>query len=74
MINSEVIANPKFLRNLEYKLKLEQRSLWIKNLGSKNCHKEKLVVERIQEKIINACKDFLNKLSIRLITEKQIIC
>lgn len=70
----EIIDNPKFLRNLEYKLKFQQRSLSRKKLGSKNWCKQKLVVARLHEKIANARLDFLHKLSTRLINENQIIC
>ncbi|WP_300380563.1 IS200/IS605 family element RNA-guided endonuclease TnpB [Clostridium sp.] len=74
MTTGEVIANPKFLRNLEYKLRFQQRSLSRKKLGSKNWYKQKLIVARLHEKITNARKDFLHKLSTRLINENQIIC
>lgn len=74
MTNAEHIANPKFLRNLEYKLKFQQRSLSRKKLGSKNWYKQKLVVARLHEKIANMRLDFLHKLSTKLINENQIIC
>ncbi|MEG0297832.1 MAG: IS200/IS605 family element RNA-guided endonuclease TnpB [Clostridium sp.] len=72
--NGKNVANPKFLRNLEYKLKFQQRSLSRKKLGSKNWFKQKLVVARLHEKISNMRLDFLHKLSTTLINENQIIC
>lgn len=74
MTNGEHIANPKFLRNLEHKLKFQQRSLSRKKLGSKNWYKQKLVISRLHEKIANMRLDFLHKLSTQLINENQIIC
>ena len=72
--NGETINNPKFLRNLEYKLKFQQRSLSRKKMGSKNWYKKKLGVARLHEKIVNTRYDFLQKLSTKLINENQIIC
>lgn len=74
MSNCEIIDNPKFLRNLEYKLKFQQRSLSRKKLGSKNWYKQKLIVAKLHEKIANMRLDFMHKLSTRLINENQIIC
>ena len=69
-----VFDNPKFLRSLENKLKFQQRSLSRKKLGSQNWYKQKLKVAKIHEKITNARKDYLHKISSQLINENQIIC
>lgn len=69
-----VYENPKFLRKLEYKLKFQQRKLSRMKLGSGKWYKQKLKVARIHEKITNARKDFLQKLSSKLINENQVIC
>ena len=72
--NGEIIKNPKFLSKLEKKLKREQRKFSKKKKGSKNKNKQRIKVARIYEKIVNQRKDFLQKLSTRLIKENQIIC
>lgn len=69
-----VYENPKFLRSLEYKLKFQQRKLSRMTLGSKKWNKQKLKVARIYEKITNARRDYLNKISSQLINENQVIC
>ena len=72
--DGEVFENPKFLRSLEYKLKFQQRTLSRMKLGSNNWYKQKLKVARIHEKIANARRDYLHKLSTKLINENQVIC
>jgi len=72
--NEEVINNPKFLSNLEKKLKREHKKLSKKKKGSKNKNKQRIKLARIYEKITNQRNDFLHKLSTRLIKENQIIC
>ena len=68
-----VYKNPKFLRSLEYKLKVQQRKLSRMKLGSGKWYKQKLRVAKIYEKITNKRKDFLQKLSSQLINENQVI-
>lgn len=68
-----VFENPKFLRSLEYKLKFQQRALSRMKLGSKKWQKQKLKVARIYEKIANARKDYLHKISSMLISENKVI-
>lgn len=70
----EIFENPKFLRKLEYKLKKEQRNLSRKKVGSERWNKQRLKVAKIHEKIANARKDYLHKISTRLINENQVIC
>ena len=69
-----IYKNPKFLRNLEHKLKFQQRKLSKMKLGSGKWYKQKLRVAKIHEKITNKRKDFLQKLSSQLINENQVIC
>ena len=69
-----VYKNPKFLRNLEHKLKFQQRKLSKMKLKSNKWYKQKLKVAKIYEKITNKRKDFLQKLSFQLINENQVIC
>lgn len=69
-----VYHNPKFLRTLEYKLKFQQRALSRKKKGSSNYKKNKVKLAKLHEKIVNARRDYLHKISTELINENQIIC
>lgn len=68
--DGEMIENPKYLRKSEERLRKLQKDLSRCKKGSKN--REKCRVK--DEKIANQRKDFLNKLSHRLIMENQQIC
>lgn len=72
--DGERYKNPKFLHEREIKLKQEQRKLSRKQLRSSNWNKQKLQVAKIHNKIANQRKDFLQKLSTKLINENQVIC
>ncbi|KFZ27713.1 MAG: putative transposase [Candidatus Izimaplasma bacterium HR2] len=69
-----VYNNPKFLRSLEYKLKFQQRTLSRMKLDSSKWRKQKIKIARIHEKITNSRKDYLHKISTKLINENQVIC
>jgi len=71
--DGEMIENPKFLRKSEKKLRKLQRELSRKRIGSSNRNKCRIKVAKQHEKIANQRKDFLNKLSKRLIDENQVI-
>jgi putative transposase len=70
----EKIDNPRHLNKSLGRLKVLQRRLSKKQKGSKNRDKAKYKVALIHEKITNQRKDFLNKLSTRLVSENQAIC
>jgi putative transposase len=70
----EKFENPKHLYKLEQKLKQMQRRLTSKKKRSKNWHKQRIKLNRVHEKITNQRKDFIQKLSTKLINENQIIC
>ena len=72
--NGEIYHNPKWLRKINYRLKLEQRRLSKMKIGSNNWNKQRLKVAKIHEKISNQRKDYLHKISTKLIRENQIIC
>lgn len=72
--NGQVVENPKFLSNSLRKLKREQRSLSRKKVGSKNREKQRIKVALAYEKVTNQRRDFLQKLSTKLISENQVIC
>ena len=71
--DGEMIANPKFLRQSEDRLRKLQKDLSRTKKGSKNRSKCRTKVAKQHEKIANQRKDFLNKLSKRLINENQVI-
>ena len=72
--SGEVVENPKYLNKSLKKLAKLQRELSRKTIGSSNRNKVRLKVARLQEHISNQRKDFLQKLSTKLIKENDIIC
>ncbi|MCC9624801.1 IS200/IS605 family element RNA-guided endonuclease TnpB [Thalassospira sp. MA62] len=70
---SEKIDNPRFLQQSETKVRKAQRALSRKKIGSKNREKAKLLLAKKHEKIANQRKDFLHKLSRRIVDENQVI-
>lgn len=71
--DGEMVENPKFLRKSEKRLRKLQKDLSRCQKGSKNREKCRIKVAKQHEKITNQRKDFLNKLSKRLINENQVI-
>lgn len=69
----EKVAAPNTFRRYEKKLAKLQRRLAKKTKGSKRREKAKLKVARLHAKIADARRDFLHKLSTRLINENQVI-
>lgn len=71
--NGEKIANPKGFNAKRRKLKKAQKALSRKQKGSNNRHKARLKVAKVHQEIADARKDFLHKLTIRLVRENQTI-
>ena len=71
--DEEVFENPKWLRQSEKRLKKLQKDLSRKEKGSNNRKKARIKVAKLHEKITNQRKDFLHKLSSKLIDENQVI-
>lgn len=69
----EKIASPKAFRKHENRLATLQRRLAKKQKGSANRRKAKIKVARLHARITDARRDFLHKLSTRLINENQVI-
>lgn len=67
------IENPKWLRKTEKKIKFLQKSLSRKQKGSNNYEKTRLKLAKLYEKITNQRRDFLHKLSSKIIHENQVI-
>jgi len=72
--NGMKISNPKCLSKSLDKLAKLQRELSRKSKGGSNWNKARIKVARINEKIANQRKDFLQKLSTQIIREYDIIC
>ena len=71
--SGEKIASPNTFRRNETKLAKLQRRLAKKTKGSNRRKKAKLKVARLHAKIADSRRDFLHKLSTRLINENQVI-
>ena len=71
--NGYRVSNPKYLRKAEKRLAKLQKDLSRKQKGSNNRNKARLKVAKLHEKITNQRKDFLHKLSTKLIRENQSI-
>jgi len=72
--NGEKIDNPKYLKKSERRLKIRQRRLSKKEKDSNNRKKYRYKLAKIHEKISFQRKDFLHKLSSRIVRENQSIC
>jgi putative transposase len=70
----ETVGNPKFFTSDEKKLAKAQRRHAKKKKGSKNRAKACKKVARLHARIADRRRDFLHKLSTRLIRENQTIC
>lgn len=65
---------PKYTYYYQRRLKKAQRVLSRKKKGSNGWHKQRIVVAKIHEKIANSRKDFLHKLTTKLVSENDVIC
>lgn len=70
----EKVANPRHLgRRLERLARL-QRILARRKKGSKRWHRQRKLVARLHERIVDSRKDTLDKLTTRLVRENGVIC
>ena len=65
--------NPKTLRKYEKLLIKLQRQLAHKKKGSSNYHKIRIKIARCHEKIVNLRKDHLHRISLKIVSENQVI-
>jgi len=72
--NNEVVANPKYYRTQQRKLRRANKRLARSQKDSSNRVKAKTKLARVHERIANQRQDFLQKLSTRIIRENAIIC
>jgi len=66
--------NPRVLKRRAKNLKRKQQKLSRKVKGSNTRKKAKRIVARVHERIANTRKDFLHKLSRKMVNENQVIC
>ena len=66
-------ANPKTLNHYKKELKIKQKKLSKKKKGSNNRKKARKSVAKLYEKITNVRRDFLHKLTTKLIKENKFI-
>ncbi len=71
--NGFASGNPKYYQKYQARLKTLQRRLAKKKKGSNNRYKAKLKVAKLHAKIADCRKDFLHKLSHKLVSENQAI-
>jgi putative transposase len=71
--DGDKIANPKHFKRLRQKLRRFQKALSRKQKGSNNRYKARLKVAKVHAQITDARKDFLHKLTTRLVRENQTI-
>ncbi|MEG3832819.1 MULTISPECIES: RNA-guided endonuclease TnpB family protein [unclassified Microcoleus] len=69
----EKIANPKGFKTKYRKLRRAQKALIRKQKGSNNRYKARLKVAKVHQQITDARKDYLHKLTTRLVRENQTI-
>lgn len=72
--DGEMIDNPKYLKKSLDKLTKLQRELSRKSKGGSNRNKARIKVSRLQEHIANQRKDFLQKLSTKIIRGNDVVC
>jgi putative transposase len=65
---------PKFTYQYQRELIREQRKLSKKTKGSNRWKKQRIVVAKVHEKIANSRKDFLHKLTTKIVSENDVIC
>ncbi len=71
--DEEKYTNPKIIKKYEKKLAKLQRQLSHKEKRSKNYYKQKKKIALCHEKITNTRKDYLHKVSHKIISENQVI-
>lgn len=74
MSSHEKVDNPHFLENTLQKIKKTQRELSRKTKCSSSWEKNRIRLARLYEKAANQKKDFLEKLSTRIVSENDFIC
>ncbi|NYZ77894.1 IS200/IS605 family element transposase accessory protein TnpB [Candidatus Micrarchaeota archaeon] len=71
--NGELVKNPRWLEECEARLAVLQQRLSHKQKGSRNRSKQRLRVARLHRRVRNQRRDFLHKLSRRLVDDFDLI-
>ena len=71
--NGRKVANPRFLRRAERKLRKAQKALSRKARGSANRGKARVRVARVHARVADTRRDWLHKESTRVIRENQAV-
>ena len=72
--DGEKVGNPKFRKEGQDDIAILDRRMRRKVKGSKNRAKARIKLARRYERVVNQRRDFLHKLSTRLVSENQTIC
>ena len=72
--DGEKYKNNRFLTKYQNKLAIAQKHLSRKQKGSNNFEKQRVKVARLYEKVSNARKDYLHKVSLDLVRNYDIVC
>ena len=72
--DGQKFENKKFFKNSEKKIKHLQRNLSRKQKGSKNYEKARLKLAIAYEKLSNRRKDYIQKLTTKLVKDYSVIC
>lgn len=72
--NGQVVNNPKWFRENQSKLKRAQQHLSRKKISSKRWNKQRIKVAKIHEDIRNQRNNFIQEISIALVTQFDVIC
>ena len=72
--NGNAYGNKHFYKSCENKLKQEHRKLSRKQKDSKNWNKQRIKLAKIYETIANKRKDYIHKITSKLVDENQVIC
>ena len=72
--SGEKIESTAGVEKLEGKVSRHQRRLSRKKRGSRNWEKQRVRLAKVYEKIVNKRKDYLHKVTAKIVSENQVIC
>ena len=71
--DGDKILNERFLKRMQNRISVLQRSLGNKHKGSRNYIKNKIALQRAYEKVVNKRNDYLNKVTYRIVKQNTFI-
>ena len=72
--NGNVYGNKHFYKSQEQLIRKHSRLLSRKQKFSKNWNKQRIKLAKVYERIVNRRKDYINKITTKLVNENQVIC